>query len=235
MKNKLMAAACAVLALAVTLAACGNKYLVITDAYGNTHLAVTDAEGNTVLNQNGDIEVYVTDEDGDPVTLENGGYDIGGIPFPNLVSDGNTIETPDYTLTMPDGWTADKNGRFVRDDNANTYIQVSDLGALDNGETLDTYFASQREGQEAFLAQVQEQYPNAELGYDTHLFTAKQIDSRLVDFRVPQDDGTMFYYALNIYYVYKDKLFKVDYVCSNGSYDETFDVLGVLDYNLVMK
>ena len=137
MEKKIIAVACVLVILAVTLAACGSKYLVITDEHGYTHLAVTDAEGNTVLDENGDIQVYVTDESGDPVTLENGAYDVAAVTFPDAVADGDTLETPDYTLTMPDGWTASDSGRFYRDDTENVYLQITNFGELED-QTLDT-------------------------------------------------------------------------------------------------
>ena len=96
MEKKIIAVACVLVILAVTLAACGSKYLVITDEHGYTHLAVTDAEGNTVLDENGDIQVYVTDESGDPVTLENGAYDVAAVTFPDAVADSGNPGHPAY-------------------------------------------------------------------------------------------------------------------------------------------
>lgn len=234
MEKKIIAVACVLVILAVTLAACGSKYLVITDEHGYTHLAVTDAEGNTVLDENGDIQVYVTDENGEPVTLENGAYDVAAVTFPDAVADGDTLETPDYTLTMPDGWTANSNGRFTRDDNENVYLQITNFGELED-QTLDTYVASMQENINALLEQTQQEYPSASVEYSNHtLSQANRMDSRVVEFRVPDADGNMAYYAMNVYFVYQGELFKVDYICI-GSYDESFDVLGALDYSLVMR
>ena len=234
MEKKIIAMACVLVVLAVTLAACGSKYLVITDEHGYTHLAVTDAEGNTVLDENGDIQVYVTDESGDPVTLENGAYDVAAVTFPDAVADGDTLETPDYTLTMPDGWTASDSGRFYRDDTENVYLQITNFGELEN-QTLDTYVASMQENINALLEQTQQTYPSASVEYSNHtLSQANRMDSRVVEFRVPDADGNMAYYAMNVYFVYQGELFKGDYICI-GSYDESFDVLGVLDYSLVMR
>lgn len=234
MEKKIIAVACVLVILAVTLAACGSKYLVITDEHGYTHLAVTDAEGNTVLDENGDIQVYVTDESGDPVTLENGAYDVAAVTFPDAVADGDTLETPDYTLTMPDGWTANSNGRFTRDDNENVYLQITNFGELED-QTLDTYVASMQENINVLLEQTQQEYPSASVEYSNHtLSQANRMDSRVVEFRVPDADGNMAYYAMNVYFVYQGELFKVDYICIGG-YDESFDVLGALDYSLVMR
>lgn len=234
MEKKIIAVACVLIVLSVTLAACGSKYLVITDEHGYTHLAVTDEEGNTVLDENGDIQIYVTDESGDPVTLENGEYDVAAVTFPDAVANGDRLETPDYTLTMPDGWTASDSGRFYRDDNENVYLQITNFGELEN-ETLDTYLASMQESINALLEQTQQTYPSASVEYSTHMLSQTgQMDSRVVEFRVPDADGNMAYYAMNVYFVYQGELFKVDYICVGG-YDASFDILGVLDYNLVMK
>ena len=180
MEKKIIAVACVLVILAVTLAACGSKYLVITDEHGYTHLAVTDAEGNTVLDENGDIQVYVTDESGDPVTLENGAYDVAAVTFPDAVADGDTLETPDYTLTMPDGWTASDSGRFYRDDTENVYLQITNFGELED-QTLDTYVASMQENINALLEQTQQEYPSASVEYSNHtLSQANRMDSRVV-------------------------------------------------------
>lgn len=234
MEKKIIAVACVLVVLAVTLAACGSKYLIVENDDGMEYAAVTDEEGNTVVNEQGDIVVYVTDVDGDLVTDTNGEPQTNSITIPSVIADGDTVETADYTLTMPDGWTANSNGRFTRDDNENVYLQITNFGELED-QTLDTYVASMQENINALLAQTQQEYPSASVEYSNHtLSQANRMDSRVVEFRVPDADGSMAYYAMNVYFVYQGELFKVDYICV-GSYDESFDVLGVLDYSLVMK
>lgn len=234
MEKKIIAVACVLVILAVTLAACGSKYLIVENDDGMEYAAVTDEEGNTVVNEQGDIVVYVTDVDGDLVTDTNGEPQTNSITIPSVIADGDTVETADYTLTMPDGWTANSNGRFTRDDNENVYLQITNFGELED-QTLDTYVASMQENINALLAQTQQEYPSASVEYSNHtLSQANRMDSRVVEFRVPDADGSMAYYAMNVYFVYQGELFKVDYICV-GSYDESFDVLGVLDYSLVMK
>lgn len=234
MEKKIIAVACVLVILAVTLAACGSKYLVVENDDGMEYAAVTDEEGKTVVNEQGDIVVYVTDVDGDLVTDTNGEPQTNSITIPSVIADGDTVETADYTLTMPDGWTANSNGRFTRDDNENVYLQITNFGELED-QTLDTYVASMQENINALLAQTQQEYPSASVEYSNHtLSQANRMDSRVVEFRVPDADGSMAYYAMNVYFVYQGELFKVDYICV-GSYDESFDVLGVLDYSLVMK
>lgn len=238
MEKKIIAVACVLVILAVTLAACGSKYLVITDEHGYTHLAVTDAEGNTVLDENGDIQVYVTDESGDPVTLENGAYDVAAVTFPDAVANGNTLETPDYTLTMPDGWTAQDNGRFLRDDtDGNAYVLVTAFGERPEGETVDQYLenAGTMDALNDFAEQLKSEYPDTVLSQQSCVFTAQQLDARMIELRVPAEDGSMYYYAINIYFIYENQLYKADYICRHGSYDETFDAFGALNSGLVMK
>lgn len=235
MEKKIIAVACVLVILAVTLAACGSKYLVITDEHGYTHLAVTDAEGNTVLDENGDIQVYVTDESGDPVTLENGAYDIGGIPFPSLVSDGDTIETPEYTLTMPDGWEADERGRFICNGNTAQYVEVVKLRELEENETIDTYFTGRLDAAETIVENIRQTYPAATISSQADYFTAKQIDSRFIETQVSDENGSVLYQSVNIYFVYEDIIYTISYATNAEGYDPDFDIIAVLNYNLVMK
>lgn len=232
MEKKIIAVACALLMLVMAFTACGK--VIVTGDNGIEYEAVTDEEGNTVVNEDGEILVYVTDGDGDYIEDANGEPQTNVIDFPSVIAGDGIVETPYYTLTVPEGWTAEDDGRLVRDDNGSTYIQITRLGEA-GGVTPQAYVEARQGMIDGVVSQLQADYPDTAVTYASHAFTAQQLDSYVAELRAPQSDGTMFYYAMNIYFVYDGYLYKVDYICSNGSYDATFDALAVLDQNLVMK
>lgn len=104
MKKQITAIVLCTVLLLTTFAACGKKYLVITDEEGYTHYAVTNENGNTVINSDGNIAVFNTDKNGDAVTNNDGSLYTEGVTFPAAVVNGNYFETADFRWEFSDEW-----------------------------------------------------------------------------------------------------------------------------------
>lgn len=224
MKRKIFAAACAVLALGLLLTACGKKYLIVENDRGMEYAAVTDEEGNTVVNDDGDIVVYVTDADGEIVTDSNGDPQTNNIEFPKVIASGSTVETADFKLTMPDGWTADAAGMFRWEGDTTTYVQVVALRELEAGETLESCMETESATAQQIVEKFREEYPDTTLESSDCTVGAAADAGKRLDFRVPNADGSMLFYSENIYFVHGETLYKAEYICQKGATVPDFDL-----------
>lgn len=81
--------------------------LLITNNAGENYAAVTQADGGIVRDGAGNIVVLVTDEKGKNVK-ESGEYRTNAIAFNHALVIGNTIEMPNYSIQIPNGWSNSK-------------------------------------------------------------------------------------------------------------------------------
>lgn len=118
---------CTILIL-TTFAACGKKYLTITDKDGVTHLLLTDTDGNTVINSDGNIAVVNTDANGKVVTKKGGEIYTEGLTFPEVVlnSKDNIYETADFQWKLPEEWILGEISLSKKD--SNTTVTISNFG-----------------------------------------------------------------------------------------------------------
>lgn len=141
MSKKYISAVALVFAFLFILASCGkgSRYgTLITDEKGMTHVLATDANGNTIQDGNGNLVEIITDKNGKPVTVpeayatnedgsvvvsvEGGNYASQAITFPNVISNGKTVETADLVLPVPKGW--EQTGTF------SIILKHTDTGAM---------------------------------------------------------------------------------------------------------
>lgn len=106
MKKSVIAIILCTVLILTTFAACGKKYLTITDEDGITHFLLTDDNGNTVVNADGNIAVVNTDKNGEIVTEKGGEIYTEGLTFPSVViSKDNIYENVDFQWKFSDEWT----------------------------------------------------------------------------------------------------------------------------------
>ncbi len=77
---------------------------VVTNAAGENFAAVTEADGGIKRDEAGNLVVLVTDEDGRNVK-ENGENVTNAIALQHALIIGNTIEMPEYSIQIPQGWS----------------------------------------------------------------------------------------------------------------------------------
>lgn len=78
---------------------------LITNAAGENYAAVTEADGGIVRDEAGNLIVLVTDEDGRNIKGDNGEYQTNPIAIDHALVIGDTIEMPQYSIQIPDGWS----------------------------------------------------------------------------------------------------------------------------------
>ena len=108
MEKKIIAIALVLVLMVTAFVGCtkGKKFV---DADGYEHLLCLDEEGNTVLNDEGKLVVYITEPDGKIREDDDGEPMTGYVAFPEQVIKGNTLETPDYKITLSDEWELQEN------------------------------------------------------------------------------------------------------------------------------
>ncbi len=140
MKQRIIAAALAVLLVALSFSACGKKKTIITKN-GQEYEVVTDENGEFVTGLDGDVAVYSKDENGKYQKDENGDKLKVYVDFPRAVADSSSYETPYFKLTMPEGWKAEKDveGSFMKADNEKIIFSVDEASTLNDEYTMEKY------------------------------------------------------------------------------------------------
>lgn len=78
---------------------------LITNAAGENYAAITEADGGIVRDDAGNLIVLVTDEDGRNVKGDDGEYQTSPVAIEHALVIGDTIEMPEYSIQIPDGWS----------------------------------------------------------------------------------------------------------------------------------
>lgn len=234
MEKKIIAISLVVVLMLTVFVGCtkGEKYI---DADGNEHLLVLDEEGNTMLNDNGYVIVYATEADGDIKKDKDGEPMTALIDFPETVIRGNTLETPDYKLTLPDTWELKENGDFVYKENNNISISILKMQELGVDDDLTSLYLEEVDKSKLFIDAIKTEYPDAEIitGEET-IITMKNIKTRNIECRI-YDDKNIMYYANTYYFVYGKNLYQINIVFEDMSYNETLDIKHIANQCLVMK
>ncbi len=224
MRKKRIVIAGVLLAFLLGATACGQE----EPSSENPQAVVTNEAGQPVAD--GGAKEAVTDLDGNTLHLEEGEYNV------IETDEGSILQTVDYSLSMPKGWTAQEDsGRFSREDNEDATVQVEKLGPTEGSNALDMISSNQRVVVEGLLEYFGDRAADATVNYAQETLTDQQLDCRTVEVKVPVADGSIDFYAMYIYYVYKGELYKYDYVCAHGSYDPSVDPRQLLADSLSMK
>ena len=77
---------------------------VVTNAAGENFAAVTEDDGGIKRDEAGNLVVLVTDEDGKNVK-ENGENMTNAVAIQHALVIGDTIEMPQYSIQIPNGWS----------------------------------------------------------------------------------------------------------------------------------
>lgn len=78
---------------------------VVTEFGGKNHAVVTEEDGGIKRDEAGNLIVLVTDENGRQVKDENGDYQTNPVALDHALVIGDTIEMPEYSIQIPQGWS----------------------------------------------------------------------------------------------------------------------------------
>lgn len=78
---------------------------LVTEFGGQGHAAVTEADGGVKRDEAGNLIVLVTDSNGRQVKDENGEYQTNPVAIDHALVIGDTIEMPEYSVQIPNGWS----------------------------------------------------------------------------------------------------------------------------------
>ena len=235
MQKRIVAVSLVILMVALLLASCGNKYLM-GEINGVERPLVTDAEGNTELDDEGKIAVYVTDAKGNIQYDEEGNPQKNYYDLPEKIVNENTLETGAYKFTMPEGWTLNDNGVFYKDGTDNKcQIKCMKDTTLDANETYAAFLYQEAGKQQEFIEQVKEQYKNSSTEVSKATLASGETVT-LITSTIKDESDTLIYYGASAYVNIGDDVYSVNYGCDSGEYyDESFDFIGMVCSNLVIK
>lgn len=226
-----------VTAVAVGTAVFINKKDTYVDPDGVEHWLVKDEEGNTILNGEGEVVVYATEANGQRQKDENGEYVTAVVDFPEKVIDGNTLETPDYKLTMPKEWELSDDGVFELKKNSKIYLQVNKFD-LENVTPIDEYVKQSQEESKEFVNALKEAFPVFETEEESAVITMKNLDCRIYTTKMGKDKDNVEIYTIAVNFTRGLEAYQITLTCADGSYkdlDKDMDLVNLLDANFVVK
>lgn len=210
-----------------------RKYV---DEDGVEHLLYIDEEGNTVLSDNGQIVVYATDIYGDIIKGEDGEPQTNNIDFPDLIIEGNNLETPYYKMTMPESWTLKENGEYVYNENPDVTVQIVQLGEFNSD--AEAYAKEQVKSLEEIAKLFEKEYPASSIKKTAGVITMKNIICRNVETIVGKTEDDIMRYSCEIFFVFNGNAYEVFFNCENYSYaqvKDAIDIYALVHQNLAMK
>lgn len=236
MKQRIIAAALAVLLVALSFSACGKKKTIITKN-GQEYEVVTDENGEFVTGLDGDVAVYSKDENGKYQKDENGDKLKVYVDFPRAVADSSSYETPYFKLTMPEGWKAEKDveGSFLKADNEKIQISVDEASTLNEEYTMDRYVSIQTGAVDSLNAL--ENSP-AKISYEVKERTPITDENRRcieIAMTVQGENGTTIA-EQHLFYVYNETvMLRFSFVCQDETQVGTLDGYSFLQENVSFK
>ncbi len=226
-----------VTAVIVAVVISNNQREYIVDDDGIAHWIYKNEEGSTVLNDKGDIVVYAVDRNGKRQKDENGEYVTAAIDFPEIVTNGNTLETPYYKLTMPKDWELHEKGIFTLKKNDNVSVEV-DVLPVEEIDTVDEYLQEHIKTTETFVNEMKKGYPKSTFEVSRATLTKKLLDCRTFTYKFEKDDGTVDFALYNIYFLKDEKIFKISLTCDNETYVEfgkDISLTDIVDLSFIVK
>lgn len=226
-----------VTAIIVAVVVSNNTKEVYVDDDGVAHWIYKDEEGNTHLNGDGEIIVYALDENGKRQKDENGEYIMAAIDFPEVVTKGNTLETPNYKLTMPKDWELNDDGIFELKKNNKITVKVN-VFELDKIIPIDDYVQQSQEEAKKILDALKDVFPVFEIEEDSEVITLKNLDCRIIKTKMGKDKDNIDVYTIAVNFTRGLKAYQITLTCDDGSYkdlDKDIDLVSILDANFIVK
>ncbi len=78
---------------------------IVSDGSGQQIAVITSPDGGIVRDDAGNLIVLVTDENGKNVKDANGEYQTNAIAMEHAIVIGRRVETENYSVEIPDGWS----------------------------------------------------------------------------------------------------------------------------------
>lgn len=245
MNKKILALALAIVFIATAFTACKQEYEMMKIG-GKEYPVYRDDEGELVINDRNEAAVLVTDENNEIITYENGEDQTRWVPLVNDYVNDDFVQGKNFKLSIPDGWEGTGFGKVTKKNTDNKcYIEFKQLRKLKTGETIEGLLKVQDENDmlvgealkdEAKMQEIIKQNPlQAEaikaligstytLDKKTASITKDSIRCDVRIHKIVNSSGTVVQYIENYYFVSKDTVYQLNYVCLEGKgYDESFN------------
>lgn len=229
-KNRIIAICCVLVLLIAVLSSCGKKYMIIKSSAGAEYAAYTDENGSTVVDHDGMVAVYVTDSNDKKVTGEDGKEQTNYISIAERLVKGQVFESKTLRITLPSGWQANANGIFYKDGtDEKAYIQVNEFGTLEAGESFGSRIDSTVASNEQIVEKIKGSYPDTQMTVDREAVIGDNLPASVISYTIKDADGNIIHYAEAVYFMYKDNLYSINLVNSEGAgYDPNFNYFETL-------
>lgn len=197
---------------------------LVTEYGGKNHAAVTEADGGIKRDEAGNIIVLETDEHGRNVKGEDGNYVTNPVALDHALVIGDTIEMPEYSIQIPNGWSNSvsfENLVITRDGTADT-LTISVIG--------DKNLAEVTKERSTVINMTTSTYENVVT--ETKGVKVGEKDANFVSAYVPDANGAevylcyiLFEHAGNVYSCMLNSNTDI-----SSTIPEVLEILGTIDY-----
>ena len=210
--------------LVFSFASCGKKVAkkeISQDGIGNEIVAVTDEDGKLERDDSGYALVAVTDENGKRKEDENGEAITEAVEITKAMLVGNTIETANLSLTIPDGWK-----------NNNSFNNLNVERDDDSGDGISIVTYKDKTGEEV-LEGCDKLFSSYESVYSCKVETKKfSVNGEEEDFRyIHLEDGGDGKDLLLGYIVKEDDtaVYRIQVILKDGAFEKLSEVEDILN------
>lgn len=197
---------------------------LVTEFGGKNHAAVTEADGGIKRDEAGNIIVLETDSNGRNVKGEDGNYVTNPVAIDHALVIGDTIEMPEYSIQIPNGWSNNvsfENLVITRDGTADT-LTISVVG--------DKSLAEVTKERSTVISMTTSTYENVVT--ETKGVKVGEKDANFVSAYVPDANGAevylcyiLFEHAGNVYSCMLNSNTDI-----SSTVPEVLEILGTIDY-----
>lgn len=236
--NKKIIAILLVFTLVITcFVACKRNDYEVTKIGGIDYPIVKDDEGNTIVNEDYQMAFYVTDANGDFVEDEDGEPQTNWVQLFDYITGEDMVQDTYFKMKIGEGWSAGDLGRIVKDDtDGKCYMGCVEIGEVTDDFTLDSYLLMLDEQNQEMIDEFNKAGCKAEMEKSATTVTIKNLQCITYKFRIEDTEGNLIHYAENLYYVHKDVVYKLEYICMDGiGYDEEFNFEAYIIANFTAK
>lgn len=197
---------------------------LVTEFGGKEIAAVTEADGGIKRDDAGNLIVLVTDENGKNVKGENGEYETNPVALEHALVIGNTIEMPEYSIQVPNGWsnTVSFENLVLKRDNSADTLTLSVI--------KDKTLSEVEKERVSVISMATSNYENVVT--ETKTVKVGEKDATLFSAFVPDANGAQVYLCY-IIFTHASQVYACMYNSNadvSATIPEILSILGTIDY-----
>lgn len=229
MEKKIIAIALVLVLMVTAFVGCSKK-LETTNINGVDYVLATDEEGNTII-EDGHLVIHPTNKNGKIALDENGEKQTNKVD----IRDNIMIYSDDYKFMFPEGWDRLSGDAMSVKGNINISIRINDMTEDCAGDVNAEYKNIEQMVDAIKRAAEEEHNMTATLENADVVITSEALEGKSFAVHVKKTAEETYLYCRVYVFEHNEKVYAITYFCNGNYYDETLDVLKIINENLIFE